>query len=340
MMHRRLKSPAEVDIHCGDFLEVSKRWPSPVAIVSDGAYGVGGFAGDPPTAAELVEWYRPFVRAWSDRARPDTTLWFWNTELGWATVHPLLLAHGWEYRNCHVWDKGIGHIAGNANSKTLRKFPVVTEVCVQYTRVVRLPCGDRLLTLKDWLRAEWERTGLPLYKTNEACGVRNAATRKYFTQCHMWYFPPPEAFGRLVAFANRFGHKCGRPYFSVDGRVSLSAENWSAMRAKFRCDHGITNVWGEPPVRGAERLKDTESKCVHTNQKPLRLLKRIIAASTDVGDCVWEPFGGLCSVAVACLQSARRCYSAEIRREFFDLAVKRLERTGANDPSLSFAASA
>ena len=46
--------------------------------------------------------------AWSRRASPQTTLWFWNTELGWATVHPLLLAQGWEFRNCHIWDKGKG----------------------------------------------------------------------------------------------------------------------------------------------------------------------------------------------------------------------------------------
>ena len=32
---------------------------------------------------------------------------------------------------------GIAHIASNANTKTLRKYPMVTEVCVQYVRNVR-----------------------------------------------------------------------------------------------------------------------------------------------------------------------------------------------------------
>ncbi len=35
------------------------------------------------------------------------------------------------------WDKDLSHIAGNANSQTLRKFPVVTEVCVQYVKAAR-----------------------------------------------------------------------------------------------------------------------------------------------------------------------------------------------------------
>ena len=53
------------------------------------------FPGDPPTPEELPEWYEPHIMAWSDRAVPLTTLWFWNTEIGWANVHPLLVKYGW-----------------------------------------------------------------------------------------------------------------------------------------------------------------------------------------------------------------------------------------------------
>src|SRR5206468_157754 len=128
------------------------------AIRADGPYGLGQFPGDPPTPGGLPEWYEPHVAAWSERALPETTLWFWNSELGWATVHPTLVKHGWEYRAAHVWNKGIGHIAGNVNGKTIRGFPVVTELCVQYVRAVQLPTPDgRRLPLKEWLRAEWQR---------------------------------------------------------------------------------------------------------------------------------------------------------------------------------------
>ena len=51
---------------------------------------------------------------------------------------------GWEYRCCHIWDKGIAHIAGNANTKTLRKFPVVTEVCVQYVKKTFFESGKKV----------------------------------------------------------------------------------------------------------------------------------------------------------------------------------------------------
>ncbi len=147
-----------------------------MCIVSDGPYGVSGYPGDEVSALTLGGWYAPHIQAWSKYATPQTTLWFWNTELGWATVHPVLVAHGWEYRSCHIWDKGLGHVAGNANTQTLRKFPVVTEVCVQYVRPAVFRVGDATLSMQQWLRHEWRRSGLPLRLSNEACGVQNAAT--------------------------------------------------------------------------------------------------------------------------------------------------------------------
>lgn len=254
-------------------------------------------------------------------------MWFWNTEIGWATVHPILAQHGWEYRGLHIWDKSVAHIAGNVNSKTIRSFPVVTEVCARYVRDVKLPTADgQELPIQQWLRSEWLRTGLPLSKTNEACGVKNAATRKYFTQDHLWYFPPPEMMERLSEYAHQYGQPTDWPYFSIDGKTPVRAEQWSRLRAKWNHIHGVTNVWSEPAVRGEERFKDEHAKCIHTNQKPLRLIERIILASSDPGDVIWEPFGGLCSVAVAALHTGRHCYSAEMLPEYYELAKVRLER--------------
>lgn len=318
----------EAVVELSDALYCYERWEEPTAIIVDGPYGVAGFPGDPATPHGLADWYAPHVAAWARHAGPATTLWFWGTELSWATVHPVLVLQGWEYRTAHIWDKGVGHIAGNVNGNTIRRFPVVTEVCAQYTRKVELRTGDGLLLpMKEWLRREWLRSGLPLYKTNEACGVKNAATRKYFTQCHLWYFPPPEMMERLSFYANRRGRPTSHPYFSLDGRTLLAADRWAGMRAKWHHVHGITNVWSEPPVRGAERLRDDKAKIVHSNQKPLRLIDLSVRASTDPGDVIWEPFGGLCSGAVAALRAGRRCFAAEVDPEVYRSAVARLRAT-------------
>ena len=309
----------------GDVAQFYKSWLPPTVIIADGPYGLKSYPGDPATPADLDSWYKPHATAWYQYALPSATLWFWNSEQGWANCHKMLESCGWEFRNCHIWDKGMGHVAGNCNTKTIRKYPVVTEVCVQYTRKNMLPSLGKELPLRDWLRAEWARSGLPFSLTNEACGVCNAATRKYFTKDHLWYFPPSDAFGKLSHFANQHGCPNGRPYFSADGITPISPEAWEGMRSKFCCDIGITNVWHESAVRGTERLKH-QNLCVHMNQKPLALLQRIIQASSDEGDVVWEPFGGLCSASVASSRLGRISFAAEVNPVYYKAAQQRLKK--------------
>jgi len=300
----------------GDALSCYEEWPSPIVIVSDGAYGVDGFPTDMSDPSELREWYEPHVEMWSEKANPETTLWFWNTELGWANVHPMLKEHGWEYRGANVWNKGIQHISGNTNTETIHQFPKVTELCVQYTRSKESILGleDDERTVQEWMRDEWKRAGLTFQEANEACGVTSAATRKYFAADDKWYFPPPERFDQLKEYASQHGNSEGEPYFECDDIPPSST---------FDCPAGVTNVWEHEPLHGDARI-DLPSGVSHPNQKPLELMERIIKASSSVGDVVWEPFGGLCTAVVASEQLEREPYAAEIEQEYVIAAKKRL----------------
>jgi hypothetical protein len=323
----------EVAIHFDRAEQLYSRWPSPTCIISDGPYGVSGFPGDEHEWDSLAQSYEPHIQAWSESATPQTTLWFWNTEVGWATVHPVLVKYGWEYRCCNIWDKGMSHVAGNANTQTLRKFPVVTEVCVHYVKAALFRVGDQTMSMQEWLRHEWLRSGLALNLSNKACGVLNAATRKYLTADHLWYYPPPESFVKLAEYANRHGRPKGRPYFSLDGNQTVSAEEWARMRAKFQCPVGITNVWAEPQVNGAERIQGERNgmrykfSSLHGSQKPLRFIELIVRSCTEQGDVVWEPFGGLCPGAVVSYHLGRKYCAAEIVPEFYIAAAERLARS-------------
>lgn len=311
-----------VTLFLGNSLEHYDQWEQPTVIVSDGAYGVLGFEGDTSDHLDLPEWYEPHIQAWSKAAMPYSTLWFWNSEIGWAVVHPILEKHGWRYVNCNIWNKGKGHIAGNVNTEKIRRFPVVTEVCVQYVREVLL---DEL-PLKTWLLKEWKRSGLPLRQANTACGVADAATRKYFDQGHLWYFPPPDMVEKLVNYANEHGNPEGRPYFSLSGDRPLTGQEWSQMRSKFKCPHGFTNVWERHALRGDERIKTPSGKAVHLNQKPLDLMNLIIEASSDENDVIWEPFGGLFSASLAAYKLSRKAYACETDPDYFYYGVKRFNQ--------------
>lgn len=328
-------------LHHGDVQNAYAKWPTPTTIISDGAYGVRGFHGDTTDAKGLVDWYRPHIEAWTTAATPGTTLWFWGTEVGWATVHAELDLQGWDYVQTIVWDKGLSHIAGNVNGKTIRQFPVVTEVCALYQRRFEIETDDGVLSVQDWLRYEWRRSGLPMYLANEACGVANAATRKYLTKDWLWYFPPGPMMERMAAYCNEHGLESGRPYFSLDGDASVTAEDWDRMRHPWTHTHGLTNVWHRPPLHDGERLKGsmrrsaprvykpTKASTTHLNQKPLEFMERLVNATTRPGDVVWEPFGGLATGSVAAVALGREAYAAEKDKHFAKIALERLEDAAA-----------
>ncbi len=331
---RRLKKQVESNtvrlgqaaIYCGDALEAYPDWLKPNCIIADGPYGLGKFPGEPARPDGLAEWYAPHAAAWALHSKPDTTLWFWNSELGWANSHSAMQLHGWEYEEAVIWDKGIAHVAGNVNSKTIRGLPVVTEIAVRYTRkLVLSDAKGRPIPAKEWLRQEWQRSGLPLSQSNEATGTANAATRKYLTQCDLWYFPPGDAVVAMAHWCTKRGRPTDRPYFSIDGKTPLNAETWNRLRAKWCHVHGMTNVWQEPPVHNGERIK-VGNAYLHANQKPISLLKRQIVASTDLGDVIWEPFGGLCSASIAAVRLGRLAHAAEINPDYQLAAIERLRR--------------
>lgn len=307
-----------------DVMDVYEEWSSPTVIVSDGAYGVDGFRDDPSTPKELAEWYEPHIQEWSKAATPQTTLWFWNTEQGWAEVHPILRENDWEYRGANIWNKGIQHISGNSNTQKIRKFPQVTEMCVQYVKKPVFDVDGVEYSMQEWLRHEWERTGLNLYEANEACGVSNAASRKYLAKDDEWYFPPSEAFVKMAEYANKNGKSQGKPYFAVNGNIPNERE-WKNMRAKFDCPQGVTNVWSEPPLHNKERFKNSEGEYIHLNQKPHNLIQRLVEASSEKQDVVWSPFGGLSTTGVVCNDTRRKCFTAEIVDQYYQTSVDRLQ---------------
>lgn len=329
-------------LHVGDVSDAYPFWDTPTTIISDGAYGVRGFHGDTVGPEGLVDWYRPHIESWSKAAHPATTLWFWNTEVGWANVHPILQQNGWEYVQTVTWNKGISHIAGNVNSKTIRQFPVVTEICAFYRRRLEIATPDGVLAAQQWVRHEWERSGLPLYRANEACGVANAATRKYLTKDWLWYWPPGEMMERLAVYTTRHGREATTPYFSLDGKRSVTAKEWDALRYRWSHVHGITNVWTRPALHDGERLKGTlrraaprvykptKKSTAHLNQKPLEFMERMVLAVTEPGDTVWEPFGGLASGAVAAVALGRKAFVAESDHDFAALARERLDQASKN----------
>ncbi len=61
--------------------------------------------------------------------------------------------------------------------------------------------------------------------------------------------------------------------------------------------------------------KPTKNK-LHPTMKPISLLRRLILNSSDIGDYIYDPFGGSGSTLIACEQTKRKCLIVEIDKDY------------------------
>ena len=80
----------------------------------------------------------------------------------------------------------------------------------------------------------------------------------------------------------------------------------------------MPDVWKLPTVGMWEK---TCGK--HPTQKPLRLLYRIVLASTRVGEVVLDPFAGSCTTGIAANLLGRKFVGIDQSKDFLDLGIKR-----------------
>ena len=65
---------------------------------------------------------------------------------------------------------------------------------------------------------------------------------------------------------------------------------------------------------------------IHPNQKPVKLLKKLIGIFTDLGDVVIDPVAGSGSTIIAAINSDRSAYGFEIKKDFYQAANEWVER--------------
>ncbi|MBO0878989.1 MAG: site-specific DNA-methyltransferase, partial [Mycobacterium sp.] len=214
-------------LHRGDARDAYPDWPAPAAIISDGAYPDwrtpaaiisdgryeirdGETAGGTTDQADLICWYRDHIMAWTAAACRGTTLWIWNTELGWALLHPELDGQGWEFVQMIVWDKGIsGEVPWDG-----AVFPVVTEVCAVYRLRLeeRVESGAVAATAQDrWADAHgltnvWSP---PSLRDSERFRGSLQDTGKAVAHPHQ---KPLELMSRIICAATRPGDVIWEPF--------------------------------------------------------------------------------------------------------------------------------
>ena len=112
------------------------------------------------------------------------------------------------------------------------------------------------------------------------------------------------------------------PYRDVQGRP----KDWTFEESgNFRMT-APSNIWTDITVPFWSMPENTE----HPTQKPEKLIAKLVLASSNAGDMVFDPFLGSGTTAVVA-QKLRRCYvGVELSERYCALALKRLRLAQEN----------
>lgn len=99
--------------------------------------------------------------------------------------------------------------------------------------------------------------------------------------------------------------------------------NYESLKT-FNDDLQMRSDWHLPICNGKERLKSKDGRRVHSTQKPLALLKRIILASSNTGDLILDPFFGTGTSGAAAKELGRRFIGIEQEADYVLPAYERI----------------
>ncbi|MDG6219415.1 MAG: site-specific DNA-methyltransferase [Candidatus Thermoplasmatota archaeon] len=83
----------------------------------------------------------------------------------------------------------------------------------------------------------------------------------------------------------------------------------------------MRSIWNIPLTSLSEKKNGK-----HPTQKPVELLRRIIAASSEQGDLILDPFSGSGTTGIVAHSLERRYTGIEIDKNYLDLTIKRYEQ--------------
>lgn len=246
------------------------------------------------TEKDYVEWSLKWIKEVSRILRIGGTFYCFGYFRTLSLLVPHLKEMGLELRQQIIIDKGIRAISGRATKK-YKMFPNVTESILFIIK-------DNKQFVKPFLKERQKALGLTAKQINEALGVKSNGGGMWsiYTGKNVCeQFPTEELWNKLSKILD---FEC--PYKKV--------------AQTFNPQIGYTDVWTD--------IDFYKEKHLHPTQKPLKLIRRLIEASSNEGDIVLDPFSGAGSTQISSIQLKRHYIGIELDEEYYRIGLQRIKQ--------------
>lgn len=245
------------------------------------------------TENDYVEWSIKWIKEVSRTLRYGGTFYLFGYFRTLALLVPYFDEMELDLRQQILVDKGMRAVSGRATKK-YRMFPNTTESILFITK-------ENRKFVKPFLKERQHALGMSAKEINEALGVKSNGGGMWsiYTGKNVCeQFPTEKTWNKLQKVLD-----FELPYEKV--------------AQTFNPQMGLTDIW-----RDIDFYKE---KRVHSTQKPLKLIKRLIKASSNKEDLVVDPFGGSGSTALASIQLNRKFITIEKDENYYNSIIQRIE---------------
>jgi site-specific DNA-methyltransferase (adenine-specific) len=254
------------------------------------------------TEDDYIEWCLLWLKELSRVLRYGGTFYLFGYFRILALLVPFFPELGLELRQQILVDKGMRAVSGRA-TKNYKLFPNTTESILFLVK-------DNKKMLKGFLKEKQEKKGLKAKEINEALGVKSNGGGMWsiYTGKNVCeQFPTKKLWEKLQVVLD----------FDLD---------YEKVAQTFNPQMGLTDIWRDIDFYSEKR--------VHSTQKPLKLIQRLILASSNEKDIVLDPFGGSGSTALGAISLSRNYIIIEQDEEYYKKIVERV--SDSENPLVDF----
>ena len=258
------------------------------------------------TIDEYYQWCEEWILELGRVAKWSCSFWLFGFVEQLSTLLPVVEKAGFTFRQQIVINKGMKAVAGRTSNK-LKMFPTATESIFFFHYEAR----DHI---RDMLQKEREKLGWNGGDVNKHLGKATTGGGTYAT------------------IASNVKPREHRVYPTKKDWIKLQEvmklPKYEDVVYKFNIQMGLTDVWDDI------NFYDRSLKKIHSTQKPISLIDRLILTSSNKNDKVLDIFCGSGTTAVSALKNKRKFFGCEADKDYFKKSLKRIQNLN-NDAILS-----
>lgn len=246
------------------------------------------------TEQDYYEWSNQWFKEAARVLRKGGSFYLFGYFRMLSYLLPILESNGFKLRQQIILNKGIQAVSGRATKK-YKMFPNVTESILFLYK-------DSKPFVKQFLKQRQKELGFTSKYINEKLGVKSNGGGMWsiYTGNNICeQLPTPELWNKLQEIL-QFEY----PY--------------NKLAQTYNAQMGLTDVWDDI------NFYEEKNERIHPTQKPLKLINRLINASSNPQNLVLDPFMGSGTTALSCLINSRNYIGFETDTTYYNKSLERL----------------